>query len=144
MHEVWLAIVDLVELETEVEDSRQRDLGLRQQAFALPDLVVDVDTGRCDQFVEQRVVIREAVIELGVIGLVANVDRADEVDTDPSAFIGDDAELQRARQALRVLVDTREACVAVSESNGSKPQRCLLYTSPSPRDGLLSRMPSSA
>ena len=24
------------------------------------------------------------------------------------------------------------------------PNRCLLYTSPSPRDGLLSRMPSSA
>ena len=24
------------------------------------------------------------------------------------------------------------------------PQPCLLYTSPSPRDGLLSRMPSSA
>ena len=26
----------------------------------------------------------------------------------------------------------------------SNPQACLLYTSPSPRDGLLSRMPSSA
>ena len=26
----------------------------------------------------------------------------------------------------------------------SKPNGCLLYTSPSPRDGLLSRMPSSA
>ena len=25
-----------------------------------------------------------------------------------------------------------------------KDSRCLLYTSPSPRDGLLSRMPSSA
>ena len=25
-----------------------------------------------------------------------------------------------------------------------KPKNCLLYTSPSPRDGLLSRMPSSA
>ena len=25
-----------------------------------------------------------------------------------------------------------------------KTKRCLLYTSPSPRDGLLSRMPSSA
>ena len=25
-----------------------------------------------------------------------------------------------------------------------KPHGCLLYTSPSPRDGLLSRMPSSA
>ena len=27
---------------------------------------------------------------------------------------------------------------------GSEPLSCLLYTSPSPRDGLLSRMPSSA
>ena len=27
---------------------------------------------------------------------------------------------------------------------GSNPKDCLLYTSPSPRDGLLSRMPSSA
>ena len=27
---------------------------------------------------------------------------------------------------------------------GAKPDICLLYTSPSPRDGLLSRMPSSA
>ena len=26
----------------------------------------------------------------------------------------------------------------------NKPNDCLLYTSPSPRDGLLSRMPSSA
>ena len=26
----------------------------------------------------------------------------------------------------------------------AKPKDCLLYTSPSPRDGLLSRMPSSA
>ena len=28
--------------------------------------------------------------------------------------------------------------------NVATPQTCLLYTSPSPRDGLLSRMPSSA
>ena len=28
--------------------------------------------------------------------------------------------------------------------SGGQCQRCLLYTSPSPRDGLLSRMPSSA
>ena len=38
----------------------------------------------------------------------------------------------------------------VSDHNHGAPQRqdlagtCLLYTSPSPRDGLLSRMPSSA
>ena len=29
-------------------------------------------------------------------------------------------------------------------TNGGIPMTCLLYTSPSPRDGLLSRMPSSA
>ena len=29
-------------------------------------------------------------------------------------------------------------------SRTGNPTRCLLYTSPSPRDGLLSRMPSSA
>ena len=29
-------------------------------------------------------------------------------------------------------------------SNAFKKNTCLLYTSPSPRDGLLSRMPSSA
>ena len=30
------------------------------------------------------------------------------------------------------------------EINGSNNYDCLLYTSPSPRDGLLSRMPSSS
>ena len=31
-----------------------------------------------------------------------------------------------------------------AEENGALATGCLLYTSPSPRDGLLSRMPSSA
>ena len=36
-------------------------------------------------------------------------------------------------------------CLAVMVYLLSKPSNCcLLYTSPSPRDGLLSRMPSSA
>ena len=34
--------------------------------------------------------------------------------------------------------------VTVDQLLGSTPWACLLYTSPSPRDGLLSRMPSSA
>ena len=32
----------------------------------------------------------------------------------------------------------------LTEQNPAKAKDCLLYTSPSPRDGLLSRMPSSA
>ena len=39
--------------------------------------------------------------------------------------------------------DPRQVCEAIEEElRGSGS--CLLYTSPSPRDGLLSRMPSSA
>ena len=36
------------------------------------------------------------------------------------------------------------ASVKVNGVDSGKVQTCLLYTSPSPRDGLLSRMPSSA
>ena len=32
----------------------------------------------------------------------------------------------------------------IDTTNSTKDSTCLLYTSPSPRDGLLSRMPSSA
>ena len=34
--------------------------------------------------------------------------------------------------------------IDISISTGASTYHCLLYTSPSPRDGLLSRMPSSA
>ena len=34
--------------------------------------------------------------------------------------------------------------VAMAHAESPLPSTCLLYTSPSPRDGLLSRMPSSA
>ena len=36
------------------------------------------------------------------------------------------------------------AVISYSETSGLPADPCLLYTSPSPRDGLLSRMPSSA
>ena len=40
----------------------------------------------------------------------------------------------------KVVSEGLRICFALEESN----HHCLLYTSPSPRDGLLSRMPSSA
>ena len=40
---------------------------------------------------------------------------------------------------------TRQRVVTdFSEITSGKPERCLLYTSPSPRDPKTSRMPSSA
>ena len=45
---------------------------------------------------------------------------------------------------IKQLVSTCPACIKVLPSQPASPMVCLLYTSPSPRDGLLSRMPSSA
>ena len=44
----------------------------------------------------------------------------------------------------RTLVEIRELAEADGMTHVSLSTICLLYTSPSPRDGLLSRMPSSA
>ena len=45
----------------------------------------------------------------------------------------------RSGQARRIRSTTQR-----SGSDSERSEICLLYTSPSPRDGLLSRMPSSA
>ena len=55
---------------------------------------------------------------------------------DAVASLGDD--LQQSEQELA------EVQASLNEILHGLPNLCLLYTSPSPRDGLLSRMPSSA
>ena len=47
------------------------------------------------------------------------------------------------KKASQLILKVLESAVANAEHNNSS-DLCLLYTSPSPRDGLLSRMPSSA
>ena len=50
----------------------------------------------------------------------------------------------RAQQRLTALLEAVMAVTADLELADVLTRICLLYTSPSPRDGLLSRMPSSA
>ena len=74
------------------------------------------------------------------------------VDFDPSCkapdhwYQSNQTQPDRNQAWYHVLVDGNQQVTYVAESNLSYDQSglCLLYTSPSPRDGLLSRMPSSA
>ena len=45
---------------------------------------------------------------------------------------------------VRTVLQTDGHCTALAQRDSDVDFTCLLYTSPSPRDGLLSRMPSSA
>ena len=45
---------------------------------------------------------------------------------------------------VHIVVGTNAGDVLLYHVDGTLVHTCLLYTSPSPRDGLLSRMPSSA
>ena len=69
-------------------------------------------------------------------------------DMDISAKLAEDlARMEEQRETIRgtTVVVTCEPLPAVPPPAPSRPLGgCLLYTSPSPRDGLLSRMPSSA
>ena len=67
-----------------------------------------------------------------------------------SAFTGDSLELRGITNIVDVggitpnLTYQNNPATGGSSSVATVYVRCLLYTSPSPRDGLLSRMPSSA
>ena len=56
----------------------------------------------------------------------------------------DGAQIRRATEALRVEADKLAENVYARETETTQSRSCLLYTSPSPRDATLSRMPSSA
>ena len=81
-------------------------------------------------------------------------DVSDYCDVDPcfGTLADFDALVARAHElGLKVIIDqvyshssSEHAWFEESRSSRDNPKACLLYTSPSPRDGLLSRMPSSA
>ena len=90
-----------------------------------------------------------AAIPLNVA--VADADRDDELEVVVVASNGTVAITDHAAVAAgATMIDGPDAAWTAlpqcggGSVNGSMVRLCLLYTSPSPRDGLLSRMPSSA
>ena len=73
--------------------------------------------------------------------LDAHLGRIAATDTRVNAFTG----ICHARARTQAqAVDAKRARGEALPPLAGVPYACLLYTSPSPRDGLLSRMPSSA
>ena len=104
----------------------------------------------------QRIAIQRIVDLSGSLISPDQVRVSSEVDGIVSNVDADLGQEVRAGQVL-IQLDTRELQLAVDRAesalrqteaqlgmDSSRPNVCLLYTSPSPRDGLLSRMPSSA
>ena len=76
-----------------------------------------------------------------------NLPDAKPYKSDPKTICSSSEDMLKALTAYQADIDKMTAAL---KQNISKPKNerlkytCLLYTSPSPRDGLLSRMPSSA
>ena len=90
------------------------------------------------------------------LGAIHNAEAIDTVDIKTGAIessaVGLGAAEARRRdlpeadieQIVRTEIADRQQAAAEYDTLGRADHGCLLYTSPSPRDGLLSRMPSSA
>ena len=88
--------------------------------------------------------ILEATLTLpGIAGIILTVGMA--VDANVLIFERIREELVSAKGPARAIeLGYEKAMSAILDANITTFIACLLYTSPSPRDGLLSRMPSSA
>ena len=84
----------------------------------------------CDDMLEQLAIIDDLHNEAAAGGGPAAMDRMRSRDKMP------------VRERIQMVLDTDSPFFEISSLAGYCT--CLLYTSPSPRDGLLSRMPSSA
>ena len=103
--------------------------------------LVEVLQEREEECAAQRAHIAELEQKLRVAGktLVTSERRAKVLE----------ASLAEARASLDAAradgaTASAERAEARAEGDAARAEACLLYTSPSPRDGLLSRMPSSA
>ena len=85
---------------------------------------------------------KNVFITCAVTGSGSSQDRSEHVPRSPEQIANSAIDAARAGAAV-VHCHVRDPDTGVP-SRKLEYYRCLLYTSPSPRDGLLSRMPSSA
>ena len=79
------------------------------------------------------------------VRLYCKANGVDTVDFTKDVLLVQEAGQDPKIQSWNLSIDEPTAeQIASYETAGNTQETCLLYTSPSPRDGLLSRMPSSA
>ena len=86
--------------------------------------------------------VQRSRIFLGETGTVRGVDSAQR--RKPTQKLGLELATIESREVVFSILESLIDEQVTVKDYLSPPNTCLLYTSPSPRDGLLSRMPSSA
>ena len=83
---------------------------------------------------------------LGEFGLIRKLEKhCQTLNTNVIQGIGDDAAILQTSPKESLIASKDLAIEGIHfDLRFEKPKDCLLYTSPSPRDATLSRMPSSA
>ena len=110
---------------------------MAESTHALHDHVIICGFGRVGQAVG-RILRRE---DIPYVAIDEDPTRVNEVSVAGENIHFGDAKLRAVLEALGI---ERARMAVISFSDFPQAMSCLLYTSPSPRDGLLSRMPSSA
>ena len=90
---------------------------------------------------------RSLAKELGSRNITSNVVAPGFIETDMTTFLNDDDKIEVSKNIPMKRFGTVEdvaKCIVFLASDNANYITCLLYTSPSPRDATLSRMPSSA
>src|SRR5664279_3757995 len=102
-----------------------------------------MDSGATIPFISRyRKEMTGSLDEVQLMHVKEEYDRLKDLDERKEAVIKSIEEQEKMTPELRKRID---AAITISELEDIYlPYSCLLYTSPSPRDGLLSRMPSSA
>ena len=133
-------IVARVAAKTDVENALQSIAGLDDSVSDLADLVDTEEVSTQDLSAVEASTEEAPIVKLvNMLITKATADRASDIHVEPT-----DKDLRVRFRIDGVLHEIMRTPRTVAAAVVSRLKICLLYTSPSPRDGLLSRMPSSA
>ena len=133
-----------------IRDSITKD-GEDTTFFILPDIAIEINKLEQDTTIDENeklkakdTIIQDYNIKSQRIHSVNQLLRAYCLYEKDTEYIVVDSKVKIVDEQTGRVMEGRRYADGLHQAIEAKENVCLLYTSPSPRDGLLSRMPSSA